>query len=112
MSSTAAATRAALGQMARQLRAVEWDHSKYDLYTLFRHHQQNDSHDYRMVALARFRHDGALPPGLEPTGAESDTFSRVTDAFAPRTSRDGQWVVESGGRKYADHLLLDFRRRS
>jgi uridine kinase len=104
----AAAAKAALSEMGKQLRTVEWKHRDLDPYELFRHHRQNESYDYRMMRLARVPSGGALPGGLEAADTHAGTYARFTYEFDHRQRRDGQWEIRVGGKAYLDRCRLEF----
>jgi uridine kinase len=103
-----AAAKAALGEMGKQLRAVEWKHSSLDPYELFRHHRQNESYDYRMMHLARVPAGRALPKGLEIRDTPSGSYAMFSYTFEHRQRGDGQWVIQVAGKQYLDRRRLEF----
>jgi uridine kinase len=104
----ASAAKAALSEMGKQLRAVEWKHRDLDPYALFRHHRQNETYDYRMMRLARVPSGVSMPAGLESLHTHTGSYARFTQVFDHRTRRDGQWEIQFNGRPYLDRCRLEF----
>lgn len=103
----AAAVRAALAHMGKQLRSVEWQHSELDPYELYRHHRDNESFDGRMMRLMRFTPHKSYPPGLEQFERYAG-YAKALSSFAPELAQNGQWQIRMDESVYFDQYWLDF----
>jgi hypothetical protein len=107
---SAPTTKAALDEMGKRLRTVEWEHEELDPYELYRHHRQNESYDHRMMRWA------CVPTAQGP----SPNFKRVIkidmqrsytnlpSTFKPQMSSDGEWKIDINGQSHSDKRRLDF----
>ena len=108
---SSSSVKSALRQMGEQLRGVEWKHQDYgDPYELYRHHRDNDSHDYRMIRLAQVTPGAILPHGLEHVDSQMHTpsYAKLVAPFDYSVKGDGQWQIVPGGKTYRDKHRLDF----
>ncbi len=105
-----AAAKAALAEMGKQLRAVEWKHPRLDPYALFRHHQQNESYDYRMLRLVRVPDGIALPAGLTACDTVAGSYASISPTATMRERRDGQWELDTEDKPCLDRRRLEFGR--
>ena len=105
-----AAAKAALMQMGTQLKAIEWEHHKYDPYELYRHHRQNESHDNRMIRWARVPTASGLPATLEHVAGidSAGDYAKIKPTFVPSVNPNGRCEISIKGRPRLDARRLDF----
>jgi hypothetical protein len=105
-----AAAKAALMQMGTQLKAIEWEHHKYDPYELYRHHRQNESRDNRMIRWARVPTASGLPVTLEHVAGidSAGDYAKIKPTFVPSVNPNGRCEIAINGRPRLDARRLDF----